>query len=139
MTLEDFVHRIESRLLGLGRLFWRPDPMAPFYDALDRNEVRLRARRRELAAAEAELSALRRRVKDRRAAADLLAVGVETASAAGQADRAWRLALDLDRIRQELSDDGKRLAQVENLEWSLGFSVRQLERERSRLEAKARA
>jgi hypothetical protein len=139
MTLEDLVQSVESRLLGLGRLFWRPDPAAALYDALESNEVQLQARRRELAAAEEQRTALLRRLDDRRAAADLLAAQVEAASASGQAERAWRLALDLDRIRQGLTDDEKRLQPFDQLMWSLGFAVRHLERERSRLEGRAKA
>jgi hypothetical protein len=138
MTLEDIVHQVESRLLGLGRLFWRPDPMAKVYDALDRNEVQAQTRRRELATAEGELASLRRRIDDRRAAADLLLAQIESARTKGESDRAWRLALDLDRLRQELSDDQKHLGRAEQVTWSLGFAVRQLERERTRLEARAK-
>jgi hypothetical protein len=138
MTLEELVHSVESRLLGLGRLLWRPDPAALLQDALDRNEVQAGSRRRELAAAEAELASLQRRIDDRRAAIDLLVAQIEAARTAGQADRAWRLALDLDRLRQELSEDEKRLKPVTQVTWSLGFAIRQLERERSRLEKPAK-
>jgi hypothetical protein len=138
MTLEDFVQSVESRLLGLGRFFWRPDPQASLNDALEQNEVHLRQRRRELAAAEEERAALLRRLEDRRSAADLLAVQVEEASAGGHAERAWRLALDLDRIRQALTEDEKRQHPLEQVTWSLGFAVRHLERERTRLEKRLR-
>jgi hypothetical protein len=137
MTLEDLVHRVESRLLGLGKLLWRPEPLASLYDALDRNEVQLRSRRRELAAAEAERAALQARLENRRAAADLLRAQVEASWSAGQSDRTWRLALELDRVRQENDDDEKRLPSLMQLTWSLGFAVRQLERERSRLEQRS--
>lgn len=136
MTLEDFVHSVESRLAGLGRLFLPSDPNAAFHDALERNEVQLRARRSALAAAESRRDELRSRLKDRRAAMDLLAARVEAAWSTGQADRAWRLALDLDRVRQQLVDDEKELPALEQTAWSLGFAVRQLERERSRIERK---
>ncbi len=138
MTLEDFVHSVESRLLGLGRLIWRPDPQASVLEALDQNEAQARARRHELAAAESEAEAVRRRIADRRAAADLLAAEVETASARGEADRAWRLALDLDRVRQELARDECQIPRLEQLAWSLKFTVRQLERRRTQLEARVR-
>jgi hypothetical protein len=138
MTLEDFVQSVESRLLGLGRFFWRADPLASLYEAQERIEVRLRDRRRQLAAAEEERSALVRRLADRRAAADLLAAQVEAAYSGSQAERAWRLALDLDRVRQEIVEDEKRLQPLEQVAWSLGFAVRQLERERSRLDERPR-
>jgi hypothetical protein len=137
MTLEDFVHSLESRLAGLGRLLWPSDPNAAKYDALDRNEVQLRARRNALAEAESRQEELRRRLKDRQAAVDLLAAQVESAWATGQSASAWRLALDLDRVRQELAEDEKQLPALEQTAWSLGFAVRQLERERSRLEGRA--
>jgi hypothetical protein len=139
MTLEDLVHRVESRLLGLGRLFWQAEPLASLYDALDRNEVQVRARRRDLTTAEAEMMSLQTRIGNRRAAADLLRAQVEASWAAGQADRAWRLALELDRVHQEIADDEKRLPSLTQLTWSLGFAVRQLERERSRLEKRTMA
>ena len=140
MTLEDLVQSVESRLLRLGRLFWRPEPLASLYDALDRNEVQLQARRRELAAAEERSGRrLHRRLTDRRATSDLLSAQVEAAYAGGQADRAWRLALDLDRVRQGLAEDEKRLHPLDQVVWSLGFAVRHLERERKRLEERGRA
>jgi hypothetical protein len=139
MTLEDLVQSVESRLLGLGRLFWRPDPAAALYDALESNEVQLQSRRRELAAAEEQRAALVRRLNDRRAAVDLLAAQVEAASAGGHADRAWRLALDLDRVRQGLADDEKRMHPLDQVVWSLSFAVRHLERERTRLQERPRA
>ena len=48
-----------------------------------------------------------------------------------------RLALDLDRLRQELADDEKRQKPLEQVSWSLDFAIRQLERERTRLEKRA--
>jgi hypothetical protein len=139
MTLEELVQSVESRLLGLGRLLWRPDPSALLQDALDHNEVQSQTRRRELAAAETEQAGLQQRIDDRRAAADLLVAQIESARSAGQADRAWRLALDLDRMRQELTDDEKKLKPLEQVAWSLDFAIRQLERERTRLEKRADA
>jgi hypothetical protein len=134
MTFDDMVHKVEARLLGLGRLFWRSDPFASLYDALDRNEVQLEKRRRELAGAEAEQTAVTTRLENRRAAAELLTAQIETSTGSGQAERAWRLALDLDRVRQEIAEDEKRLPPLTQLVWSLSFAVRQLERERERLE-----
>jgi hypothetical protein len=139
MTLEDLVHHVESRLVSLGRRLWRPDPRAELWDELDRNEVRLGQRRRDLAAAEGQEASVRGRVLDRRAAADLLAARVEAAWAARQADWAWRLALELDRVRRELSADEMRLASQERVTWSLGFAVRQLERECTRLQRRCGA
>lgn len=139
MTLEDIVHTVEYRLLGLGRLLWRTDPLAPIYDALDANEVQLGKRRQELALCESERAALAKRLSDRRAAADLLAAQTETSLASGDAESAWRLALDLDRMRQALADDAKQLPRLEQVAWSLGFRIRQLERERSRLQEQAQA
>jgi hypothetical protein len=136
MTFEDLVYRVESGLLGLGRLFWRADPSASHYDALERNEVQLQKRRKDLAGAEADQAALETRLENRRAAADLLRAQIESATASGQSDRAWRLALDLDRVRQEITTDEKRLPSLTQLTWSLGFAVRQLERERARLESR---
>jgi phage shock protein A len=139
MTLEDFVHSVETRLFGLGRLFWPADPRAHVYDAVERTEVQLRARRAALADARGREEEVRRRLKDRRAAMDLLAAQVESAWSSGESDRAWRLALELDRVRQQLAKDEKELPPLEQLTWSLGFAVRQLERERSRLEGRTRA
>ena len=139
MTLEEIVHSVESRLLGLGRLLWRPDPSVLLQDALERNEVQAQGRRREMAAAEAQVDSLRGRIDDRRAAADLLVAQIESARSAGQADRAWRLALDLDRLRQEIGDDEKHLKPLEQVTWSLDFAIRQLERERARLDKRGDA
>jgi predicted flavoprotein YhiN len=134
MSLEDLVHRVESRLLRLGRMFCPVDPLSALYDALDRNEVQLRKRRADLDVAEAERVSLQTRLDNRRAAADLLTAQIEASWASGHSDRTWRLALELDRMRQEIAEDEKRLPSLSQLTWSLGFAVRQLERERARLE-----
>ncbi|MGH9676266.1 MAG: hypothetical protein ACRD36_04125 [Candidatus Acidiferrum sp.] len=133
MNLEELVYAVESRLGRLGRMFWPVDPHSAAYEALERNEAELRARRESFGKSEANLAALRRRRDDRRASADLLRIQIEAAITGGEKKLAWRLALDLDKIQQALAEDERQLPRLEQATWSLGFAVRHLERKRLEL------
>ena len=139
MDLERLVHAFEARLLNLGRRLWRPDPLAGLHDRLDRVEADLCDRRARHAVCEAEREAAERRLGDNQTAAALLTCQVESCLRRGSPELAWRQALELDRLRAKIAEDQKALPRHEQAAWSLGFQIRQLEREHARLRDQLRA
>jgi hypothetical protein len=59
---------------------------------------------------------------------------IETALRSRQTDQAWRLALELDQLRQTLACDQEASPRLEHRCWSLQFLIRQLERRIARLQ-----
>lgn len=139
MDLEHLVHAFESRLMDIGRRLWRPDPLAALHDGLDRVEAALCDRRAKQAVCEVEREAAERRLGDNQTAAALLTCQVESCLRRGTPELAWRQALELDRLRVKIAEDQTALPRHEQAAWSLGFQVRQLEREHARLREQLRA
>jgi hypothetical protein len=125
MTLEQLVYDVEARL---GRLLWRPDPLAELEEEAGRVAKELQDRREALARCDAARIAIKRRLLDNQAAAALLPSQIEASVRTGQTPQAWRLALDLDRLRKSIVEDQAALPRQDQACWSLQFKVRQLER-----------
>jgi hypothetical protein len=138
MNLEQLAHAVEDRLLGLGRRLWRRDPLAGLRQEIDGVGRTLRDRRAALERCRAERDAARRRLEENQPAAALLASEVEQCLARGDRDRAWRRALDLDRRRQQMAEDGRAVPRHDQAAWSLEFTIRQLERRLDRLHERLR-
>jgi hypothetical protein len=133
MTLEQLVHNVESRLLGLGRLFLQPDPRTRWQEEIDELSEELHQRRLALARAVEERDIARRRLSDNQTAAVLLPSQIESCIRQGRADQAWRHALELDEVRQTLAQDRDALPRLDQTCWSLDFLIRQFERRLARL------
>src|SRR4051812_29634199 len=100
MTLDQLVNTVESRLAGLGRLLWRPDPREQRRQEAEDLAAELRDRNAALARCRDQLDSLRRRLGENQAAAALLPSQVEACLRRGHGAQAWSQALELDRIRQ---------------------------------------
>jgi hypothetical protein len=134
MAWDQWLESVESRLWDAGRRLWRCDPKEPLRDAVERATGALRSRYNQLTAARAELEALRTRLEENQASAALLGSAVDDSLKRGAREQAWRLALELDRLRRQLADDQARLPKQEQLCWSLDFRLRQFERHVARLQ-----
>jgi chromosome segregation ATPase len=132
--LEQLVHTVESGLLGLGRQLFRPGPREQLQDEIERLINDLYRHRQELDRSRIELAGTKRRLRDNPSAAALLHSRIETAIANRQTDQAWRLALELDHLRQSLAADQDACPRLEQKCWSLQFLLRQLERRLARLQ-----
>jgi chromosome segregation ATPase len=131
--LEELVQTIESRLEDLGRQLWC-SPREELQEMIDQLAGQLQAHRDALHRSQRELTAARRRLHENPAAAALLHSRIENALANRQPEQAWKQALELDRLRQTLTDDQKALPRLELTCWSLQFLVRQEERHLTRLQ-----
>jgi len=134
MRFEQIVNRVESRLFSL-----LPD------EAREEQADELTLLRAEVANQQAELSraAARRaevaeRLEKNAAAAALLPSQIESSVRRGKASQAMRQALELEGLRKQLEEDRAELPRLEQAVWSLGFRLRQLRRELSRLRAPGR-
>ena len=136
MSLEQLVHHVESRLVGLGRRLLRPDPRTQLQEEIDEVLDELRQRRQALARSVQERDAARRRLSDNQTAAVLLPSQIESCVRQGRADQAWKYALELDEARRALAEDRDALPRLDQTCWSLDFLIRQLERRLARLRDK---
>jgi hypothetical protein len=139
MNLEQLAHAVEDQLLRLGRRLWRPDPVAALRDDIDRVGRLLGERRAALDRSRAARDAARRRLEENQTEAALLASQVETCLLRGAREQAWHRALDLDRLRQQLAENGRAVPRHDQAAWSLEFNIRQLERQLDRLHEHLRA
>jgi hypothetical protein len=133
MTLEQIVHRVEARLVGLGEALLRPNPRQELREAIADLEALVGLRSRALAEAEADRDATRQRLEENEAAAALLPSQIESSARRGKQSQALRQALELERLRQTVAEDHKALPRLEQTCWSLAFNLRQLERQLARL------
>jgi hypothetical protein len=131
--LEKMLRQVESGLLRVGEALWKPDSKAKLREESQRLSDELRQRHDALEEARAGQVATARRIWENKNAADTLAGHIKACLGCGSGDQAWKLALQLDRVRQELAADEARLPKLEQACWSLQFQIRQMERQLARL------
>ncbi len=134
MRLEEIVHRLESRLFGLGRAMIQADPTSDLAEELELARGQRSRLVAELEQAQAWRDELRRTLADRQAAAAVLPAQVESSLRRGKASQAVRQALELDRLRRDILADQTELARLNQACWCLEFRLRQLERRCRRLQ-----
>src|SRR3954447_4263248 len=133
MQVQEIVHRVGAKVLGVGKAMIEADPASDL-----REEVELLRGQRDreddrLATVRGQIALLLQRVKDNEEAAAPLPAEVESSMRRGKSAQAMRQALELDRIRRELEDDRAELARLEHASWCLEFRLRQLDRRIERL------
>jgi phage shock protein A len=128
MTLERLVQQVEERLLKLGRRLLRPDPSDPLRDEIAAADEQLCKQQAALERSKDDLAETRRRLIYNQTAAALLTSRIESCLSSGAAERAWKHALELDKLRQTAATDQALLPKHEQAVWSLEFRLRQLER-----------
>lgn len=131
--LEQLIYSVESGLMGLGRRLLQPSTREQLLDEMDRLGIQLQQRCAELTHSQRELAGVKRRLRDNPTAAALLHSRIETRLRNGQVEQAWRDALELDQLRQALTNDQEDCPRLEQRCWSLHFQVRQLQRRLDRL------
>ena len=131
--LEQLIDSVESGLKDLGRRLTQPSAYEQWLDEIDRLNFQLQQRTAELTRSQHELAGVKRRLRDNPTAAALLHSRIETMLRNGQAEQAWRTALELDQLRQGLASDGVACPRLEQRCWSLHFHLRQLQRRLDRL------
>jgi hypothetical protein len=134
MRLDEIVHRVESRLFGLGRTLIQADPASEMAEELDLvrgQRARLIA---ELDRAQTHRNELRRSLGDKQAEAALLPSQVESSLCRGKTSQAVRQALELDRLRREMHAGQDELPRLDQACWCIEFRLRQLERRYQQLQ-----
>jgi hypothetical protein len=115
MSLEQLVHKVECGLYNLGMRLCSDEPAAaaPRADEAEGLAAELRRAYDALSRCRTAATAARRRIAANEVKAALLASRVETRVAAGDRADAWEQALELDRLRQELTTDRDELPYLE--------------------------
>ena len=114
MSLENLVRQLEARFRSIGERIvpepiraWWTDEAGRLADALDQH--RDRAKHLQLAVQET-----RSRLSENEVHEAILASQVETYIHASQRAKAYQLALELDRVRAQITEDRARLPREEN-------------------------
>ena len=136
MTLESIVYTLEEQLRLLGRQLVAADPHAPVQEEIDRLNEEEHTLERGLKRWQLDLLAARKQLNDRQMTAALLTTQIQTSLYQGQGADAYRLALDLDQLRQQIAQESALLPRLEQTCWSLQFRIRQLRRLRDDLRKK---
>jgi hypothetical protein len=137
MTLEKLVHNVEERLFQIGRRLLNPPPKVPSRSEAEVLAENLAERRAALEQAQTERAETQRRLGEKQKAAALLTSKIETCLHQSRSAEAYRNALDLERIREAIARDQDELPRQDQVCWSLGFNIRQLERRLKQLKTKS--
>jgi hypothetical protein len=128
MKLEAVIHRVETRLLNLGKTLLQAGEKADLQEDLELAQAELTGRKVELTQTEARRDELRARIQARKETAALLPEQIENSFCRGKRSQALRQALELEHLRRDLASDEAQLPKVEQTIWSLNFQIRQMER-----------
>lgn len=131
--LEQMLNSVESGLKDLGRRLLQPNAREQLLDDIDRLSFQLQQSCAELTSSQRELAGVKRRLRDNPTTAALMHSRIETLMCNGQAEQAWRTALELDQLHQDLAADRGVCPRLEQRCWSLHFQLRQLQRRLDRL------
>jgi hypothetical protein len=131
--LEKMVQRVESKLVRVGQAILNPDPKAHVREESERLSDELRKRHHALAKARTERTAAEARITENRHATQILTGHIQTCVSSGHGDQAWQFAMQLDRLRQQITDDQAQMPKLEQVCWSLEFQIRQMERQLARI------
>jgi hypothetical protein len=137
MSLEKIVYTVEQGLRDLaGHLTGVAASRAQLEQEDERLGQELEVACRGLRQWQKELEVTRRRLGENQPAAVLLPSRVEECVRRGEGPTAYKMALELDRIRTEIAEDEEKLPRQEQTCWSLQFRVRQLLRQREEVRQK---
>ncbi len=126
--LGELLDTVEWSLKDLGRILLAPRSRERTLDEIDGLGAELQQRCAELSHAQRELAGVRRRLRDNPAAAAILRSRIEALTRNKRSEQAWLAAMELDRLRQNLSEDERACLRLEQRCWSLHFCIRQLQR-----------
>jgi hypothetical protein len=136
MSLETIVYTLEEQLRLLGQQLTASDPQARLQEEIDLLQEEEQTLQRGLKRWQLDLLAARKKVDDHQMAATLLVSRIEASVRQGQGEDAYRLAMDLDLLRQKIVEGTAGLPRLEQTCWSLQFRIRQLRRHRDELRKK---
>jgi DNA repair exonuclease SbcCD ATPase subunit len=134
MLLEDVFHRIEAGFENLGRYLFTTDPQAKRRGEIAALTDDLRGRHELLRNTRKKLKDALRRLEENQQTVVLLSSRIELAVKRGEGAHAWHLALEVDKLRQEIVQDRERLPRYEQTVWSIEFKIRQQVRELAQLQ-----
>jgi hypothetical protein len=131
MTLETIVYSLEEQLRLLGEQMLEPRPQEKLQEKLQddfkENEEMLQ---RGLKRWQLDLRACQRALNKRQVAAGLLTLRIEELVRECAVAEAYRLALDLDRLREVIAREAQQLPELEAMCKQFQEQIRELRRNR---------
>jgi chromosome segregation ATPase len=104
MTLDQLIDNVETRVYALGKRIWPDDPRAELRAEIERVSIELQEHVEQATRYRSAIEEARARIADHEFRAAQLASRVETYVHTGDQVRAWRHALELDRVRRHMAD-----------------------------------
>lgn len=137
MSLEKIVYTVEQGLRDLAeQLTGNAGVRAQLEQEEQRLGQELETLCRGLRQWQKELTTTQRRLGENQPAAGLLPSRIQECVTQGDGPQAYKMALELDRIRREIAEDEEKQPRQEQTCWSLQFRVRQLLRRREEVRQK---
>ena len=133
MQVQEIVQRVGAKVLGVGRAMIEADPASDVREEMDLLRGQRDREEDRLATLRGQVALLLQQIADNQQAAATLPAEVESSFRRGKTAQAMRQALELDRVRRELEEDGAEVKRLEHAVWCLEFRLRQLERRIERL------
>jgi hypothetical protein len=133
MQVQEIVHRVGAKVLGVGKAMIEADPASDLREEVDLLRGQRDREDDRLATLRGQVALLLQRIKDNEEAAAPLPAEVASSMRRGKSAQAMRQALELDRLRRELDEDRTEVARLEHAAWCLEFRLRQLDRQLARL------
>ena len=139
MELERLVHSVEARLVNLGRRLIQADERSEAAEESDHVRADITNREMQLTEAQGELERRRQRLEANQGAAALMPSVIESSMQRNKTAQALRQALELERLRKEITVDTGDIPRLEQVIWSLEFTLRQLRRRLGELQDRAKS
>lgn len=128
MKIEEVIHEVESRLFNLGRKLIQADTASDVAEELELVRAELARREGQRDIVLAELSQRRQRLESNQSEAALLPSRIADSMARDKSAQAMRQALELEGLRRQITQDTAEVPRLEQILWSLEFSLRRLRR-----------
>jgi len=129
MFLEQWIERVEGKVLELGRGLWQGPPKTDLEAQIHTLEEERRCNEAARAELEQQAEQLRGQLSNWRDRIDPLVHKVAAFVRAGNEAAAWPDVLELDELRRQQTEAKPRLPRLEQAAWSLQFRNRQIERQ----------
>jgi hypothetical protein len=135
MTLDQLIDTFETRLHALGKRIWPDDPNAAVRAEIEHMSLELQEHVAGAVFFRAAVEETRARIADQEFRAAQLASRIETYVHTGDQARAWRHALELDRVRRFIAADQAGLTEAEKAHRLHRFHIDRLEPRLEELQA----
>jgi hypothetical protein len=136
MSIDQLFQSLEHSLFHISQKIWPPDPAVAWRDEADHIRQELVHRKQILERKREEARTLREAVFKAEVQATILGSQIESWVFNGIQDKAWKQALELDRLRENLHENRMRLSNLESHCRYRAKAIKQLENRQVLLQLK---